>query len=287
MPHEGAPHNPPKPHPAVRMVFSDLDGTFLTRQKEVPRENIELLDRMAKRAIPFVPCTGRSPSSIPDRLRDHPASRYVVADNGVMVCELPSGEVLNAWYMGKERTLALYEQVKALDITFDVFTDGKILCEAARYDRIPLMVYPAADLKFSLASRTRTNLLVPQMLEQATNVERVTVYFHTEADRTEVIRRVEAMPGLTWTTSVPYDLEIMDARASKGNALRWLCGHVGIPTDEVVAFGDGENDVPMLEAAGDGVAMANAVPAIQAHANHVASSCDEAGVARYLEKLGL
>lgn len=274
-------------HTPIRMVFSDLDGTFLTRQKQIPALNLALLDRMAARDIPFAPCTGRSPSSVPSVLLHHPASRYVVADNGVVVCELPSGRVLHAWYMGRERTLALYEKVKGLDITFDVFMDGKILCEAARYDRIPLMVYPEADLRFSLASRTRTDLLVPQMLEEARHVERVTVYFRTEADRAEVIRCVEETPGLTWTTSVPYDLEIMDAQASKGAALQWLCRHLGIPTEEVVAFGDGENDVPMLEAAGDGVAMANAAPAIQTHADHVALSCDEAGVARYLETLGL
>lgn len=269
------------------MVFSDLDGTFLTRQKQIPTQNLRLLDRMATKGIPFVPCTGRSPSSVPAELLNHPASRYVVADNGVMVCELPSQRVLKAWYMGKERTLALYNKVRRLDITFDVFMDGKILCEAARYDRIPLMVYPAADLKFSLGSRTRTDLLVPQMLEQAQHVERVTVYFHTPADRAEVIRRVEETPGLTWTTSVPYDLEIMDERASKGAALQWLCRHLDIPTENVVAFGDGENDVPMLEAAGDGVAMANAAPAIRSHADHIAPSCDEAGVAGYLETLGL
>lgn len=277
----------PVGHAPVRMVFSDLDGTFLTRQKTIPQRNLDALTRLAERGLAFVPCTGRSASSVPPELLRHPASRYVVADNGVIVAELPSGRVLNAWYMGKERTLALYEEVKDLDITFDVFMDGKILCEEVRYDRIPLMVHPEADLRFSLSSRTRTDLTVPQMLERARHVERVTVYFHRPSDRAEVIRCVEGTPGLTWTTSVPYDIEIMDAHASKGAALRWLCGYLGIATGDVVAFGDGENDVPMIKAAGDGVAMANAAPSIRAVADHVAPSCDEAGVARYLEGLGL
>lgn len=270
-----------------RLVFSDLDGTFVTTHKEVPRRNWDLLDRLATRGIPFVPCTGRSISGIPDDVLNHPASRYAISCNGVMVQELPSGRILHADYMGKERTLALYQQVKHLDITYDVFIDGKIMCEKDRYDRLGLMGLSPDDLRFTRKARTRSELLVPQVLQQGDLVERVTVYWRYPQDRDYVISRVEATPGLVWTSSVPHDIEIMDQNASKGAALTWLCQHLGVSMADVVAFGDAANDMPMLQAAGDGVAMANALPEVIACADHVAPSNDEAGVAQYLESLGV
>ena len=53
---------------------------------------------------------------------------------------------------------------------------------------------------------------------------------------------------------------------------------MGVPVSEAVAFGDDLNDVPMIEAAGDGVAMGNAKPEVLAVADHVTLDCDHAGV---------
>ena len=73
--------------------------------------------------------------------------------------------------------------------------------------------------------------------------------------------------------------------AHKGAGLRWLCAHLGVDVADTVAFGDASNDVTMLEAAGDGVAMANAILEAVAAADHTTSSCDDSGVARYLMPL--
>ena len=64
-----------------------------------------------------------------------------------------------------------------------------------------------------------------------------------------------------------------------------MSAHLGVDVADTVAFGDASNDVTMLEAAGDGVAMANALPEAVAAANHATSSCDDSGVARYLEPI--
>ena len=81
------------------------------------------------------------------------------------------------------------------------------------------------------------------------------------------------------------NVEITSVRATKGTALTWLCGHLGISPADAVAFGDSSNDLAMIEAAGDGVAMGNASPEVKAAADHVAPPCAEAGVARYLEPM--
>ena len=94
-----------------------------------------------------------------------------------------------------------------------------------------------------------------------------------------------ARPGLFGASSIPMNLEVTSAEATKGTALLWLCERLGVDVADTVAFGDSENDVSMLDVAGDAVAMENASPEVRAHARHVAPRCELAGVARYLEPL--
>jgi hypothetical protein len=85
--------------------------------------------------------------------------------------------------------------------------------------------------------------------------------------------------------SDPTFLEIMAAGVSKGAALGVALSLRGIDREATIAFGDAENDIPLLEAAGFGVAVANAAQAVRKAADDVAPSNEEDGVAIYLERL--
>lgn len=91
--------------------------------------------------------------------------------------------------------------------------------------------------------------------------------------------------GANATTSGVDFLEITPAGGDKGSALARLCAELGISADEVVAFGDNHNDITMLEWAGRGVAMGNAVETVKAVANEVTAHNDDFGVALVLEDL--
>ena len=78
-------------------------------------------------------------------------------------------------------------------------------------------------------------------------------------------------------------LEIAPEGVDKGQSLRFLAEHLGLTPDEVMAFGDGQNDVPMLEYAGAGYAMANACPQALACTPRVAPPNTEDGVAQVIE----
>jgi Cof subfamily protein (haloacid dehalogenase superfamily) len=82
-----------------------------------------------------------------------------------------------------------------------------------------------------------------------------------------------------------YDfLEILHPDAGKGRALATLAAHLGVPSDRIMAIGDQENDLVMLEFAGVGVAMGNAIDTVKAVANHVTTSNNEDGVAVAIER---
>ena len=110
----------------LKLVFTDLDGTFVDSQKLVPERNAHVLDLAAERGVQFVPCTGRNANGILPELANHPAVRYAICCNGALVVDLREDRVLRSAPMSNEQVLELYERVRNLRVSFDVFINGKI-----------------------------------------------------------------------------------------------------------------------------------------------------------------
>ncbi|HQE70066.1 MAG TPA: Cof-type HAD-IIB family hydrolase [Atopobiaceae bacterium] len=275
----------------MKIVFCDLDDTFLSTEKVLIGRNMAALDELARRGIPFVPCTGRSLSGVEAyaELANHPAVRYAITSTGSAVYDLRTHQVIHACALGRERTLALYERVRDLDVTFDIFSDGSVISERWRYERLKGYRLDAPMQIHVLRSRTPVDLPVHEIVAQSRIVERVSIFNRMDDEGFGQGRRVketvEAMEGLRWTSAHPACVEVVDGRCSKGEALSWLCDHLGIERSSSVAFGDSHNDLEMIGTAGIGIAMGNAEEAVKAAAAMVAPTNDEAGVAQVLADL--
>ena len=90
---------------------------------------------------------------------------------------------------------------------------------------------------------------------------------------------------VSYCNSRPDFLEFFSGSVSKGTALRFLCKNLGIHPEETIAFGDGENDISLLQAAGLSVAMGNAAEEVKACADVVTASNDEDGIALCIQSL--
>lgn len=264
-----------------RIVFCDMDGTFLAADKSIPERNLQALDALHEAGVPFVPCSGRSFEAIPPEVRTHPASAYVIACNGALVCET-DGTVLRRRPMDTEAVLSLYEKVKGLPITFDVFADGVIWSERARYDVMDDMHIDPGTLGMLKRMRHPTDLTVPEVIAKHGQVDKVTCFFGSSADMATVRRLVDEDPTMWGTSGARGNIEIMATGVSKGDAVTWLCDRLDIPVDVAAGVGDSPNDREMLVACGVGVAVANAVTETMQVADVVCPSGDEGGVGVYL-----
>ena len=264
------------------IVFCDMDGTLLATDKSVPELNLRALDLLAERGIPFVPCTGRPVSAVPGPVAAHPAARYAIGANGGVVVDMRAEATLKVTGIDKDRVLELYERVRTWPMTFDVFADGVVYSERARYDSMGSLGIHPATLATLRQVRTPVDLMVPQIVARARNVEKLTCFFGDLGLRARLKAEAESIGGLDCACGDPNDLEIMAPGVSKGSALVWLCEHLGIPVASAVAFGDEDNDASMLRSAGTGVAMANATLAVKAVSDTLAPSNDDAGVGRHL-----
>lgn len=102
----------------------------------------------------------------------------------------------------------------------------------------------------------------------------------------EVLRKeLMAIPELSISSSMYNNLEVNAKGADKGSALLWLADYLGIDREETMSFGDGENDIPMIQAAGIGVAMENALDTVKAAADMITLKNDEDGVAAAIRKI--
>ena len=95
---------------------------------------------------------------------------------------------------------------------------------------------------------------------------------------------LENMKNIYVTSSVPRYIEISHGEVCKRNAIRWLAEHLGVEQPFIAAFGDGENDIEMIEYAGYGIAMGNAVDSLKKISDRIALSVDEDGLAHIIEE---
>lgn len=266
-----------------RLVFADMDGTFLADDKQVPAANMRLLDELARAGAAFVPCTGRPVSAIPPQVMSHAATAYVVGSNGAVVYDTRADANLCVVGMDMASVLALYERVRELHTTFDIFADGLVLAERGRFIAMGDYGIDAPTLTVLRNVRKPVDMTVPQIVAQVHTIEKVTCFWKDVEDRDALAVAIDDMGCFSCAHGHPRNFELQAEGVCKGSALQWLCAHTGVPVSEATAFGDEANDVAMLEAAGDGVAMCNATPDVLAVADHVTPlDNNAAGVAQYL-----
>ena len=120
------------------------------------------------------------------------------------------------------------------------------------------------------------------------NVQKIQFFTRDMELRSRLLTEIpQVFPGILATSSSPQNIELNQMNANKGQALLDLADRLGVPHEKTIAFGDGLNDITMIRAAGIGIAMENAEPAVKAAADWITASCDEDGVAAGVERFVL
>lgn len=264
-----------------RLIALDVDGTLLdSTHRLTPR--VQAAVRAARaRGIHVALATGKLLRSAADLVSALALAGPQITNNGATIMPAEGGAPLNFWPLEPEALAATLAAVRRADPTLDIawYTPDDILTDAppgpldavlAAYHETPLRRVAALDAR-PAALPAPAKLLVTGAPE-----------------RLAALRAAVTPPlaGLTRIiTTTPDFLEFFSLRASKGIALEAVTARLGLRREEVLAIGDGENDIALLEAAGTAVAMGNAVPALRAHATATTASNDADGVALAIETL--
>lgn len=269
-------------HTDVGMIAFDLDGTLLDDAKRLPEENLSALRGAADRGALLVPATGRIYSGIPEAIRALPSARYCITVNGAYVYDALEDAVLHRAELELPLALDILEYADTLPVLYDCYQDNWGYITSGMLPRIEAYVSNPGIMKLITTLRTPVESLSRYLGDKGEPVQKLQLYLgdmpsEGKAALMEDLSR--RFPDTKVTSSMPFNIEINSAAASKGQALQALCGSLGIALSSVLAFGDGSNDTDMLRCAGTGVAMANAEPEVKAAAGYITLSNNESGVA--------
>ncbi len=276
----------------IGVVALDLDGTLLDSRKRLSPRNRAALERVAAAGAFVVPTTGRFFGMMPEAVRELPFVRYAITVNGAQVYDRETDRALVREEIPLDVALAIMELLDGHDVVYDCYRENWGWMTAALKAKAGDYATDEHYLRMVREFRRPVPDLKAHLRETAADggVQKVMLFSRRDdRDAAELvsIRRemAERFPQIKVTASTWNNLEFNAAAAHKGNALRRFAEHLGLTLSNCAAFGDGLNDLSMVEMAGVGVAMANAVPEVKRVAARVTLSNDEDGVAAMLEQL--
>lgn len=282
--------------PDVRIIALDLDGTLLDSQKRLSAANRDALARAAAKGVLVVPTTGRFFGMMPPSVRDLPFVRYAITINGAQVYDRATGAAIVREEIPLTTALAVMELLDGYDVIYDCYRSNWGWMTQALQDKAADYATNEHYLRMVREFRKPVPELKAHLRATASegDVQKIMLFArNAPADGAEApaevladIRRAVAVrfPEIKVTSSTANNLELNIASAHKGNALKRFAEHLGLTLANCMAFGDGMNDFTMVEAAGLGVAMANAEDEVKRVAKDVTLSNDEDGVAKGIDK---
>lgn len=269
-----------------RLIAFDLDGTILHNDKSLSQRSLRALLSAYEKGLLIVPATGRIYKGVPAALRMQPFSRYSIVINGAKVYDAQSDTTLYRAEIPNGLALRLTEHMKELDVLYDCYKNDWGYASRALYERAGDYIPDKGILELFYRSRTPVEDLGDFLREDGGSVQKTQMHFRDMRTRKKELENLPVLfPEVAVSSSIPTNIEINIREANKGAALLALCERLGIPPEEVLAFGDGSNDLSMLRAAGCGVAMGNADFAVKAAADDVCDDNEHDGLAKYLERL--
>ena len=277
----------------IRIIALDLDGTLLDSEKRLSEVNRDALARAAEKGVLIVPTTGRFFGMMPPAVRDLPFVRYAITINGAQVYDRETDTALVRDEIPLDMALGIMEVLDRYDVIYDCYRQNWGWMTAALQDKaadyatnehylrmVREFRKPVPELKAHLKA-TAEDGDVQKVMLFATNRERSAAIDCLRKLLDEIVAR---FPDIKVTASTWNNIELNIRTAHKGNALKRFAEHLGFTLENCMAFGDGMNDFTMVEAAGLGIAMANAEPEVKRVAKWIAPSNDADGVAAGLER---
>ena len=270
----------------IRLIAFDLDGTFLDEEKKIPEVNLRAIREAAEQGICIVPATGRLWEGLPQELREREEIRYYILINGAQIYDAKEDRVLASAELSREQAQALFACGEELGCLYDCYMGDRAYMSRRFLEQLEDYVPEKNYVGYMKSIRTPVEDLRETVREAGGSVQKVQYFFRDMEKRAEVMEHLgEIVPGVKATASLRSNIEINSIEASKGKALETLCSHLGFSKENALAFGDGTNDLSMIEAAGIGAAMANADQKVLAAADRVALSNNEGGVGQLILEL--
>ncbi|WP_373470716.1 sugar-phosphatase [Carnobacterium alterfunditum] len=265
----------------IELIAIDLDGTLLTPERKISAKVKETIEMAKTKGIKIVLCTGRPlPGVFPilEALNLEEEGDYVITYNGALVQQSHNGKAIAHHTLSYDNFLeieAMSRQVGSHCHTIDethIYTANKDISPYSVREsslvNMPIRYRTVEEMDPTLEISKMMMIDEPDILDAA--IAKLPKSFYAE---------------YTILKSEPFYLEVLNKSASKGQALKDLARILDIPKENIMAIGDNENDIDMIQYAGMGVAMGNAVASVKEVSDYITDTNEYDGVATAIEAI--
>jgi Cof subfamily protein (haloacid dehalogenase superfamily) len=261
---------------SYHLIALDLDDTLLRDDLTVSEPTLQALKDAVAHGTHVTIATGRMFDSAQKIARQVGLNVPIITYQGSLIKNLLDEEVLYERSVPVDVATQVYEYCLKHSLHIQSYIDDKLYTAEdndrirgyAKQSNIPYTIEPNFNQIINHPKQTKL-IIIDEPAKLDAILPEIKAFFGSRAHITK---------------SKPNYLEFMHPEGTKGHALRFLAAHYGIPMEETIAMGDAMNDHEMVEAAGLGVAMANAVPALKEIADFITLSNNEDGVKHVIDK---
>lgn len=254
----------------IKLIASDMDGTLLNSDHKIPKENIELIKFAQKNGIQFVVATGRAYYEALPALNDENIKCDVISFNGGIIYD-KNGNIINITPMKLKDLYYTIEILKSLEISYQLYTKNTIYTNSIETDITAYIDLIRANGEEPNEQHLRQEARNRLALGHITEVDNIELYLNQENnpaikvigisnDLEKLKHATELLSGndnISVTSSGANNIEIMDKKATKGEALKIVADIHDINLKNAIAIGDNLNDQAMLDIVEYSIAMKN------------------------------
>lgn len=260
----------------MKLIGVDVDGTLLNSENKISPRTRQALIRAGEMGHKIVIVSGRPTSAVKDLAKELEFDKFdgLLANyNGGSITDYSSGKVLANHNLERNLALEILDKTRFLNIIIPykdmILSDKNHKFLQAESQLLGLEAKVVSDIRDKLDFDPNKILFAAEIAKLEESIPFLVENFGNVTSQVRSHRNY---------------YEIMPKGLSKGNSLLEIAKLYDIDQADIIAFGDEMNDFTMIEVAGVGVAMANAVDEIKEIADYVTLSNDEDGIGDYLEK---
>ena len=264
-----------------KLIATDLDGTLVTDDKNLTDKTVENVKKALKKNVKIMITSARAFYRLEryiDELDLRKENQYTICFNGAIIVENITGKVLYSKNLDKEEVSELIGLGKQLNVPIMLYSKNANLVE-----EMPEVIQKNKNSK-------GMNIKIENFNKIDFDEEENYIYKIVFMDKPERIIEIrknlskEIIDKYEVTSSVPQYIEFVKNGIKKSKAIKFIMDKCKIKQKEIMAIGDGENDVEMLRFAGLGVAMENANNYVKENADYITTSNNNDGVGKVIEK---
>jgi Cof subfamily protein (haloacid dehalogenase superfamily) len=260
-----------------KMLVVDMDDTLLTDDHEISIENATMLLKAQDMGVYVVLASGRPTSAMlayAKELQCDINNSYMISFNGSTITDLKADEIIFEQMLTKEQIHSLYDFSQQNNTHIITYLDGEIISESnSEY----------IDIERDI---TGLELVIVPNFKEAVTTSAVKCLLLEEPSYLKSVEKVlkAAMPDLSVCMSKPFFLEAAPNGIDKGASIKFLAERLNIHQSEIIAIGNAENDLTMVQYAGLGVWVDNVDPELRHFGDITVASNNNHGVAEVVRR---